>query len=387
MKKASVLIMLLLSALLLAGFARAEAAEAAGQAAAGTAAFPEPPAVNRQAEAMDAGSVTEALPEAAGEVLGGVSLMDRDMGDKGFSALLGRIKNSAAGILRSALGAAAKLLAVVILCAAACSAMSEGGAKDMVAFGGTTALSVIAIDNVHAFLGLGMNTLMTLSDYSKALLPAMCTAAASAGAVTSASAKYAATAMFVDLLITISVNIILPLISVYLAAAIANALLARDSLANVAKLLKWISTMALTLLVLAFTAYLGMTGLITGKADALAAKLAKAVLGTALPVVGNIVSDTAETLVAGAGMLRNAIGVFGLLAIAAVCVAPFLNLGLHYLVYKGTAAFSNALAEKRMAALISDIGTAFGLLLALVGSAGVMLFFSVISSMKAVTAL
>ena len=179
----------------------------------------------------------------------------------------------------------------------------------------------------------------------------------------------------------------LPLISIYLAAVIANAMLSKDSLANVAKLLKWVCTTALTLLMMAFTAYLGMTGLISGKADELTAKLAKTALGTVLPVVGSIVSDTAETLVAGAGILRNAIGVFGFLAVAAICITPFLTLGLHYLVYKGTAAFTAALAEKRMAELVSDVGAAFGMLLALVGCAGMMLFFSVISSMKAVNGL
>ena len=265
--------------------------------------------------------------------------------------------------------------------------MSEGGIRDMVSLGGTVAVSAIAISDVHSFLGMGMETLLSLSDFSKALLPTMCAAAASAGAFTSASAKYAATALFMDVLITIATNVIMPLISIYLAAVIANAVLSKDTLANVSKLLKWLCTSALTLLTLAFTSYLGMTGLISGKADEFATKLTKTALGSVLPVVGSIVSDTAETLVAGAGILRNAIGVFGFLAVAAICLTPFLTLGLHYLVYKGTAAFSEALADKRMAELISDVGAAFGMLLALVGAGGIMLFFSLISSMKAVSGL
>ena len=40
-----------------------------------------------------------------------------------------------------------------------------------------------------------------------------------------------------------------------------------------------------------------------------------------------------------------------------------------------------------MAELVSDVGAAFGMLFALVGAGGMMLFFSVISSMKAVNAL
>ena len=343
-----------------------------------------PPTVAEQSEAMDTESVTEALPQAANEILGDVSLTDAKMGDKGLSSLFNTLKGSIFGVFKNALSSAAKILTVIILCTAATSAMTDGGVRDMVCLGGTAAVSAIAISNVHSFIGLGMETLYTLSDYSKVLLPTLCTAAASAGAITSASAKYVATSLFMDVLITASANIVLPLISIYLASVIANALLSRDSLANIAKLLKWACTMGLTLLMLAFTTYLGMTGLVSGKADEFATKLAKSALGV-LPVVGSIVSDTAETLVAGAGVLRNAIGVFGFLAVAAICLTPFMTLGVHYLVYKGTAALTQAFADKRMAELISEIGAAFGMLLALVGAGGIMLFLSVISSMKAVS--
>lgn len=379
MKKVRIIISCVFAVCLLTGGARAETSDVKADDAV------VPPSVAEQAEVMDTEGVVDELPQEANEILGDISLTDTKMGDDGLSSLYKTLKNSIFGIFKEALSSAAKILTVVILCTAATSAMSEGGIRDMVSLGGTVAVSAIAISNVHSFLGMGMETLYTLSDYSKVLLPTMCTAAVSAGAITSASAKYAATALFMDVLITVSANVILPLISIYLAAVIANALLSKDSLANVAKLLKWVCTTGLTLLMLAFTTYLGMTGLISGKTDEFTTKLAKSALGAALPVVGSIVSDTAETLVAGAGMLRNAIGVFGFLAVAAICLTPFLTLGVHYLVYKGTAALSQALADKRMAELISDVGAAFGMILALVGAGGVMLFFSVISSMKAVS--
>ncbi|MEA4895331.1 MAG: stage III sporulation protein AE [Oscillospiraceae bacterium] len=367
----------------ISGFARAEPADRS--AVVTEAEDIVPPAIAEQSEVLDTESVTDALPQDAKKILGDLSLTDTDMGNKGFQAVLDTIKESIFGIFKNALSSAAKIMTIVVLCTAATSAMSEGGVRDMVSLGGTVAVSAIAISNVNSFIGMGVKTLTALSDFSKALLPVMCSAAASAGAITSASAKYAATALFMDILLTISVNIMLPLISLYLAAVIANAALPKDSLANVAKLLKWICTTGLTLLMTGFTAYLGMTGLISGKADEVATRLAKTALGTALPVVGSIISDTAETLVAGAGIIRNAIGVFGFLAVAAICLTPFLSLGLHYLVYKGTAAFTEAMADKRLAELVSDVGAAFGMLLALVGCGGIMLFFSILSSMKAVT--
>ena len=362
----------------LSGFALAEEGD-------GTVA--QPPAVDRQAEAMELDKVQKELPPEVGEILGSLQPTEEGMGDKGFERIWKAVKKDALGIFQNALSAALKIVAVVLLSTAVGAAMGDGPAKEMVRFGTTVSVAAVAVSNVHSFIGLGVTTLYRLSDYSKALLPAMCTAAASAGAFTSASAKYAATALFLDVLISLSTKLIMPLISIYLAAVVANGVLEKDKLANISKFLKWACTTALTLLVTGFAAYLSMTGLISGKADQMAARLTKTALGTALPVVGGILSDTAETLVAGAGLLRNAIGIFGLFAVTAVCLLPFLKLGVHYLVYKGTAAFAEALADKRLAELISDVGTAFGMLLARVGAGGIMLFVSVISSMKAVTAL
>lgn len=333
---------------------------------------------------VDTGKLESALPDEARDVLGGIGV--NDDGQKGLDALMDELKENGLGIFKSALKSGVMILTIVLLCALAASAMDEGGAKDTVNLCGAIAVSAVAVDNVGTFIGLGINTLNTLSDFSKALLPTLCAASVSAGAFTSASAKYAATALFMDVLLTVGTRVIMPIVSAYIAAVIAGAALGKDTLSRVANMLKWICTTALVLLVMAFTGYLSLTGIISGKADEVAARLTKTAIGTVLPVVGDIISEAAGTLVAGAGILRNSIGVFGLLAVAAVCVSPFLRLGAHYLVYKGTAALSEALTDKRMADLIGGVGTAFGMVLGLVGAAGAMLFISVISSMKAVGA-
>jgi len=340
---------------------------------------------SERANATGAGDLQKAIPQEAKDILGDVSLSNGGLGEEGLSKLGDAFKGQAFKILKSALRQAVKLLVVMLLCTAACAGMSDGSVKDAVTLAGTAAVAVIAVGDAGSLLASASATLETLSDFSKAVLPVMCSAAVGAGAVSSAAAKYAATALFMDLLLTVGTSFVLPLVSIYLAAVLANAALPKDTLGGVSKLLKWVCTTALMLLVLAFTTYLGLTGIITGKTDEFAAKAAKTAISTALPVVGGTLSDAADTLVAGAGMVRNAVGVFGLLSVAAVCLGPVLTIGVRYLVYKGVAAASEALCEKRMAEMIGEIGSAFGLLLGLVGAGGVMLFLSLVSSMKAVT--
>jgi len=132
-------------------------------------------------------------------------------------------------------------------------------------------------------------------------------------------------------------------------------------------------------------AYITVTGVVSGTADATAAKVAKTTISTVLPVVGSIISDAASTVVAGAGVLRNTIGIFGILAVLAICILPVLRLGANYLLYKLASGLTMAITDKRISTLISNLGSAFGMIMGLTGAGGIMIFFSIFSIIKAVT--
>lgn len=363
MKKLVFISLFILIALILSGFTDAE----------------QPANVNKEFEMIE-----EALPDEAGEILEDIAPDDPGAGEKGIEAIIKEIKSSGS-IFKKAVSSATVILVIVLLSSIVLGVLEDGGVKDAVSLITIIAVAAASIENADSYINMGIETLNSLSDFSKTLLPTMCSAAASSGALTSAGAKYAATALFMDIIMTIGIKIIVPLIMLYLASVIAGAAFGKDTLGNISKLLKWVCTTSLTLLVATFTTYLSVSGIITGKSDEMVSKITKSALGTLLPVVGDTISSAAETIVAGAGILRNSIGVFGMIGVATICVFPFIALGAYYLSFKAAAALSLAISDKRMADLIDGVGSTFGMLLALIGSAGIILFISLISSMKAVT--
>ena len=105
-----------------------------------------------------------------------------------------------------------------------------------------------------------------------------------------------------------------------MAANVAWAALGNDGLKRIGGLLKWLITILLSVVLLAFIAYLNLSGVISGGADAATVKAAKFTISNLVPVVGGVISDTAETLLAGASVPRNAAGVFGMLAVLGICI-------------------------------------------------------------------
>ena len=148
---------------------------------------------------------------------------------------------------------------------------------------------------------------------------------------------------------------------------------------------RWCAVTAMTAVTLAFSAYMAISGVIAGSTDAIVVKTAKTVISSALPVVGGILSDSASLLLSAASFIRNTAGVFSLIGVCALCAGPFASLGVKMLLYKATAAAADILPGGRLSRLINEMGSAFGMLLSLVGCCGIMLFLSIMSGMRAVS--
>lgn len=336
------------------------------------------------ADAVGIGEVEAVAPPQVGQMLGELEVSDALEPEGLLKKFWHSLTQSFSEQLRGSLHSAVTIVTVVLLCAIA-GALYKGAVPDLVPLGGTLAISAVAVGDMNSLLGLGSEMLTSLSEFSKVLIPCLASTSACAGAAGASAAKYAAVTMFMDILLGLSQNFIMPLVYAYAALIIANAVMGNGALAGAASLVKWLCVSAMTALVICFAAYLSITGVISGSADAVATRLAKTTMSTMLPVVGSIISDAASTVVAGAGILRSAVGVFGMLSVMCVCALPFVRLGTQYLLYKAAAGLSCAFADGRLSGLIGGIGSAFGMALSLVGSGAIMMFFSLISFMKAVS--
>ena len=149
--------------------------------------------------------------------------------------------------------------------------------------------------------------------------------------------------------------------------------------------MKWMTTTLLTTVMIAFVGYLSVSKVVAGSADALTIKATKFAVSTTIPVVGGILSDAAETILASAGVLRGTVGVFGTVGILGVCLIPMLRIAAHYLVYKLVGAVSAVVGSGRVCGLVDQIGTAFGMMMGMTGACCLLLLIAIVSSITAVS--
>ena len=305
----------------------------------------------------------------------------------GVSSLWEQAQAMGESVVREALGGMTEILLLLILAGIA-EAMLSGTQeknKGYVTLAAGTAILLSAVGDVDHLMGLGEQTIYDLERFSKVLLPVMAAATASMGYAGAAAVRQVSTVLVGDLLLSLIRGLLLPLIWLQLSALGAGCLLGEGRLKAIANAVRkgivWLLGSCLT----AFTLYLTVTGAVVGSVDAAALRTAKRAVAGAVPVVGGVLSAVTETVLAGAGMLRNSIGIFGILGVFAVCLLPFLRLGVQYLLFKLTAFLATAIASQPLADLLDGIGSVFGLVLGAVGSCAAVLLVSLLASLLAVT--
>lgn len=333
--------------------------------------------------------ITDAMPDSARELLEDTDKVENftSLGD-GLSGLWERTCKLLAVTVQDSLGGVVLIMSAILLCSLAedCFGAAGGGRMlDPVPLVGTMVILLAVGSNMKSLMGLGEQTIEELDIFSKALLPTLSAAAAAGGCAVSASVRQVATVFFSDLLISLIRSLLLPLVWVFVALSAADAILPAGRLSGIAQGLHKAATWLLSGSLLLFTGYLSLSGAFASSADNLTLRMARSAIGTAIPVVGGIISDAADTILAGAGVLRQSVGIVGTLTILATCILPFLKLGVQYLLLKLSAFFAAAVAPEPLVKLLHALSSAFGLVLGMTGATAAMLLISVASSVKVVS--
>ena len=258
----------------------------------------------------------------------------------------------------------------------------DGKSKALVELVGVITITCLLLDDTNSLIRLGAETVTQLSEYGKMLVPVMTTALAAQGGGATAAALYTSTAFFDMILSSCACKILIPGVYIFLTVAVVNAATGDALMKKMKDFIKWLLSWGLKLILYAFTGYVSITGVISGTADKTAIKAAMSTVGGMIPVVGGIISDASETILIGAAMVKNSVGIYGMLALIAIVIGPLFKIAIQYMLLKLTSAVCGIFCDKTIAGLIEDFSGAMGLLLAMTGTVCLLLLISVVCFLK-----
>ena len=171
---------------------------------------------------------------------------------------------------------------------------------------------------------------------------------------TNSSLTVTPAALFVsDTVIVLIKNIFFPIMVFMFVASIVSNINKSIKLKNIFGFLSAFMKWAIGLFTVVFSLFLGLNGLNSGYLDGLGYKTAKYALGTTLPLVGNIVGDGMNMIIASAAIIKNAFGALAVLIVFSVAVIPIIEIIVLTLVLKLIAAVTEPFSDGRTGEFIS----------------------------------
>lgn len=238
-------------------------------------------------------------------------------------------------------------------------------------------------------VGLSINSFMITIDIAsdavdtmvllmQALLPVLMTLLIAVGGITTSSLFQPIILGSISVVSTLMKDLVLPLILISSVISIVSNI---SEKLQISKLSEFIRRGVLYIIGISITLFMGVMsikGAIGSKIDGLTIRTAKFAVNKFIPIVGSFLSDTMETIVGCSMVIKNALGIFGLIALFLITIVPVIKIISLILVYKFTIVVIEPIANARVTKCLSDISRSLTLVLATVAIVGIM-FFIVIS--------
>lgn len=259
---------------------------------------------------------------------------------------------------------------------------SAGNIHAAAALIGTVFTSGILLSSTNSLINLGHTVILELTEYNKLFLPVMTTALAASGNPAVSAALYTAAMAFGTFFSSMLSSVGIPLVYIYLSVSIASHAFSAEKLKHGKDEIKKALIWSLKTLVSLYLTFIGLTGIISGSSDAAKLKVTKAVISTMIPVLGGTLSNAADAVLLGAGLAKNAVGIYGIYAMLAIFMAPFARIGVHYCILKLTEFICGLLNAKPISDLAADFSSAMGFLLAMTGALSIVQLISTVCFLK-----
>ena len=231
----------------------------------------------------------------------------------------------------------------------------------------------IVMMNFSDIVQIVKDTCNNLIGFMNILIPLLISLMIYTGSITTSGVLEPIILFLINFIGNMIQTLIIPIVLVFTSLIVISKISDNVQIDKLSKFLKsgvvWFFGIVLTI----FVAVISLEGTLSSSVDGITAKTTKAVVSSAIPVVGKILGDAVDTVLGCGIILKNAVGVIGIMIVVGICIMPILKLGIFTMAYKLMAAICEPIADKNITSLLDQIGDVYKIFLAILCSVSVML--------------
>ena len=235
----------------------------------------------------------------------------------------------------------------------------------------------LILSNFTDIIDIARTTIQDLSGFMNSLVPILMTLMVSTGSIVSASIAQPIILFAISFITNIISTIVLPLVLVATILGIVSNISDKIQIGRLSKYFKSSIVWGLGIILTIFVGMLSLEGTLSSSIDGITAKTTKAAVSNLIPVVGKILGDSIDTVLGCAVILKNAVGIVGVIVLISICVMPIIKLGILTITYSIAAAIAEPIADGKIVKLLEQFADTFKLLLGIIFAVSAMFLIGV----------
>ncbi len=227
------------------------------------------------------------------------------------------------------------------------------------------AIITVIMSNFSDIITLVKDTTTNLIGFMNTLIPVLISLMLYTGSITTTSILEPIILFMINFIGNLIQDILMPIILIITSISIISKISDRVQIDKISKFLKSSTIWFLGIVLTIFVGVVSLEGTLASSVDGITAKTAKAIVSSAVPIVGKILGDVVDSVLGCGLILKNAVGFVGVIVIIGICIMPILKLTVLTFSYKLVASISEVIADSKIVKLLDEIGDIFKILLAI----------------------
>lgn len=285
-------------------------------------------------------------------------------------------------ILRLLLGEVydgAKLMALVLAMSVLSSYLSGlksgfGGAAvaDCAFYACFTVISGIASAAFYEAALCASQAIENVAVFMRFIVPVLVTTLLTSGAAISAQTLEPTLLAIVEVAVWVIETVFIPGVMISTALNIVNGMSDKFKTDRMVKLLNSAVKWGLSVMLTVFVSLAGLKSIASAGADGLAVKLSKFAASNLIPMIGGILAESVETVLNCSVVIKNSVGILGIICLILIALRPVLKLGALLIIFRITAAVAEPVSEPKLITCISRLGDSISVLFSMIAAVTVM---------------
>lgn len=237
-------------------------------------------------------------------------------------------------------------------------------------------------DSLVCVIELTQNAISEIVHFMNLLIPLLSTLMLTTGCMTTTGIIQPILLFMISFIGNFISNFIIPILLISITLGIVSNISDKIQITRLSKFLKssivWILGIILTI----FVCTLSIEGTLSSSVDGMTAKTAKAAVSNFIPVVGKILGDSVDSIIGCGNILKNAVGVIGVIVIVGIVILPILKLAILWISFYIVSGVCEVVADEKIVKLIGQIADSYKILLALLFTVSIMFIIGITLVLK-----